>query len=92
MVKEKGSRAKAVLRVRSRCRRGSRLTRSRLSGAESAAESKSVVGSLQDWAKHMSHCWKFTETVAAEYHSEAFPTETIWLNDGQGQFYIKPDF
>lgn len=35
MVKEKGSRAKAVLRVHSRCKRGSRLTKSRLSEAES---------------------------------------------------------
>lgn len=48
MAKEKGSRAKAVLRVHSRCKRGSRLTRSRLSEAESLAESKSVDGSLLD--------------------------------------------
>lgn len=55
MVKEKGSRAKRVLCVHSRCKRGSRLTRSRLSEAESPAESKSVVRSLLDWPKHTSH-------------------------------------
>ena len=85
MVKEKGNRAKAVLRVHSRCRRGSRLTRSRLSERRPIKVCRRKSAGLGQIHKPLLKiCRKL-----------CFPgrfKETIWLNDGQGQLYNKPDF